>query len=560
MAGKDDKKNGMTKAEELQDENKSLQKENKDLRELNKELQAQSEQSEVGGADVQALNKAMQAQSEQSEFGDFDDVDDTPAQAAKPEQKAAESEQKAAQMEQKPGQSEQKEDKPEQPKAEETKPETKSPQPVVEETGKDEKAVKAQSVPAASQTGGSMQDQVARLVEKQEEQNQQYLDELTNSNLAYNNRYRQNTEQLKSDLETANDAAKQAGVTYTQMVQSWLDAAKAEADKQRERNEAQTKRDDRTRLWGGIAEAASSLVNLMGTTKGAVSQRWDSSQPRWAERADNLRRERDKKLESLRSQMENLQRQKAQLQYSFAKDDADRQSRLATGIAARNDQLAQQIYKGNLAAAQAKAQGAQQNTALGMQGLKMLIDEQNTEEGRKIQWANVGVAQSNAKRLKEQNEFTQKANGFDPETGKWWNAKTKSYDLDAPENIKGTQRKENVGDLTMKEIVGVRDELARQMGFDDYENYLHAANDRTRAGKKAFSERANDNMEVSRLLKLMEHPEMLDVKDFQKLRVSKAFNKAMGYDDGTGGTSGVGTTVKDGYEYDENGFPIAKAD
>lgn len=539
MAGKD-KKNGMTKAEELQDENKSLQKENKDLRELNKELQAQSEQSEVGGADVQALDKAMQAQSEQSEFGDFDDADKTPAQVAKPEQKAAESERKAAQMEQKPGQSEQKSGQSEQ-KAEEPKPETKS-------------------VPTASPTGGSMQDQVARLVEKQEEQSQQYLDDLSNSNLAYNNSYKQNTEQLKSDLETANDAAKQAGVTYTQMVQSWLDAAKAEADKQRERNEAQTKRDDRTRLWGGIAEAASSLVNLMGTTKGAVSQRWDSSQPRWAERADNLRRERDKKLESLRSQMENLQRQKAQLQYSFAKDDADRQSRLATGIAARNDQLAQQIYKGNLAAAQAKAQGAQQNTALGMQGLKMLIDEQNTEEGRKIQWANVGVAQSNAKRLKEQNEFTQKANGFDPETGKWWNAKTKSYDLDAPESIKSTQRKENVGDLTMKEIVGVRDELARQMGFDDYEDYLHAANDKTRAGKKAFSERANDNMEVNRLLKLMEHPEMLDVKDFQKLRVSKAFNKAMGYDDGTGGTSGGGTTVKDGYEYDENGFPIAKAD
>ena len=71
-------------------------------------------------------------------------------------------------------------------------------------------------------------------------------------------------------------------------------------------------------LYGGLAEAASALVNLIGTTKGAVSQKWESPLPRWAERADILRKERETKLKNYKDQIAALQQAKNQIKQKKA--------------------------------------------------------------------------------------------------------------------------------------------------------------------------------------------------------------------------------------------------
>lgn len=71
-------------------------------------------------------------------------------------------------------------------------------------------------------------------------------------------------------------------------------------------------------FYGGLAEAASALVNLIGTTKGAVSQKWESPQPRWAERADILRKERETKLKNYKDQITALQQAKNQIKQKKA--------------------------------------------------------------------------------------------------------------------------------------------------------------------------------------------------------------------------------------------------
>ena len=71
-------------------------------------------------------------------------------------------------------------------------------------------------------------------------------------------------------------------------------------------------------FYGGLAEAASALVNLIGTTKGAVSQKWESPQPRWAERADVLRKERETKLKNYKDQITALQQAKNQIKQKKA--------------------------------------------------------------------------------------------------------------------------------------------------------------------------------------------------------------------------------------------------
>ena len=71
-------------------------------------------------------------------------------------------------------------------------------------------------------------------------------------------------------------------------------------------------------FYGGLAEAASALVNLIGTTKGAVSQKWKSPQPKWAERADKFRKEREAKLKKYNEQIAALQQAKNQIKQKKA--------------------------------------------------------------------------------------------------------------------------------------------------------------------------------------------------------------------------------------------------
>lgn len=351
----------------------------------------------------------------------------------------------------------------------------------------------------------------------------EHVKAINNASDAYQQGYAKRSAELKESLDSANETAKQAGITYADLVQTWIDAAQDDADDQRKRNEAQDMRDNKVRMWGGIAEAASALVNLIGTTKGAASQKWESPQQKWAERADKLRREREKKLEDYRNQMKTLQQQKAQLMYSLGKDEADREVRTATIMTGRGDQAALQAYKSAVDVAQVKAGGAQQGITLGMQGMNMLLNSENAAEGRSIQ-------RESLEQRKKEDEFTQRSYGFDPETNKWWNPKTKAYDLDAPSGVRGTsQPKSGVGGLTMDDFTGIRDELAVQMGFKDYNEYRIASRDNSRQGKKDFIARTKDKPELNELLKKLVDPTSLDDEDIMRLRVSKVFNEAMGY-------------------------------
>lgn len=71
-------------------------------------------------------------------------------------------------------------------------------------------------------------------------------------------------------------------------------------------------------FYGGLAEAAAAITNLIGTTKGAVSQKWESPQPKWAERADALRREREAKIKNYKDQITALQQAKNQVKQKKA--------------------------------------------------------------------------------------------------------------------------------------------------------------------------------------------------------------------------------------------------
>lgn len=112
-----------------------------------------------------------------------------------------------------------------------------------------------------------------------------------------------------ADLQNALEPLSQMEKSYDQMITDW----QTERDRIDNETKAMQQQNSKTQMWGGIAEAASALTNLIGTTTGAVSQKWESPQNKWAERADALRKERDAKLQNYRSQLASLQQAKASI-------------------------------------------------------------------------------------------------------------------------------------------------------------------------------------------------------------------------------------------------------
>ena len=115
-------------------------------------------------------------------------------------------------------------------------------------------------------------------------------------------------------LQQALNPLDQAEKAYDQIVSGMV----AERDAYVKETAKTEKANTDMQFYGGLAEAASALVNLIGTTKGAVSQKWESPQPRWAERADILRKERETKLKNYKDQITALQQAKNQIKQKKA--------------------------------------------------------------------------------------------------------------------------------------------------------------------------------------------------------------------------------------------------
>lgn len=115
-------------------------------------------------------------------------------------------------------------------------------------------------------------------------------------------------------LQQALNPLEQAEKDYDQIVSGMV----AERDAYVKETAKTEKANTNMQFYGGLAEAASALVNLIGTTKGAVSQKWESPQPRWAERADILRKEKEAKLKNYKDQIAALQQAKNQIKQKKA--------------------------------------------------------------------------------------------------------------------------------------------------------------------------------------------------------------------------------------------------
>lgn len=310
---------------------------------------------------------------------------------------------------------------------------------------------------------------------------------------------------IKTALDNSIAAQEVADKSYSDIVNGWVSAAETRAKDQEKINQQQQARDKNLLMWGGIADAAAALVNLIGTTKGAVNQQRQSPQNAWSQRVDALRREREQKLENYRNQLKSMQETAASKDYAIATNAAKRELDKAVTLASRSDAASQAQYQGDLAAAKAGLEGTQAEINT---GLKIASMEQSERDSNR-RFSKDAAAKDAEENLKNK-EFLAKwrIKGYDPETDKFRNPQTGEFDLNAPSGADKT----NIS----KALYGIRDRIARKAGLNGFDGYLSL-------DKRARKKFVKDNPEADKLLQLLRNPNGLTKQDLENMNVSQMF-------------------------------------
>ena len=301
---------------------------------------------------------------------------------------------------------------------------------------------------------------------------------------------------LTSSINESGTDMETAGNTYVGIADTWIQAAKNRAETQRKSNEEMEQQNKRVRTIGGLAEAASALVNVLGTVHGASNQQWQSPQPQWAERADKYRLERDRKLENYREMKQTLERQKAQIQYGIGTDAAKRKADNARTFADLEAKKAAVNYNSAVDLAKAGVEAATTSANTAIRGIDVLLGNAARQQSNYNDSRRIAVYERNQ--------------GMDPRTGKFYNPATGQYDLDAPHISMGQDNSGNPGGGDPDEVMrtafaadtSVLDELVRSFGDDaysSYADYVAAGNDRHSA--KAKRKLDEEHKEIANLIR-----------------------------------------------------------
>lgn len=317
-----------------------------------------------------------------------------------------------------------------------------------------------------------LKTELEELQSKIEASNENYLKSVKSAGSTYTSAIESTTNDLNSGYGEISNKIKQAQKTYLDTVDKWITERDKEVEEQQARNVAQAENDRNVQVWGGLAEVASALSNLVGTSVGASNQKWVSPLPAWAERADQARREREAKLENYRNQLQALQQQKSQLKYAFASDTANRATRQLENLASRSDMKSKASYDTSLNLANAQNSANADNTNFSLKAI--------SAETNKISVNNLAEEQRANREFKDkQLKLYAATYGYNLETGKFYNSKTNKYDLDAPEHPRGgisyKEKKQDIDDTIRATSVGsdVFNELAQAMGLESYEAYIN---------------------------------------------------------------------------------------
>lgn len=373
---------------------------------------------------------------------------------------------------------------------------------------------------------GAMDDELKKLSEAAEkaakaEQDAMSAAEKANDDLL--SEYNERTKELQEQAQQSNKATEEAGLSYIDMIGSWENAMRQHSQKLQEEAEAKNKKEQDAMKAGGLAGAASAIINLIGTAKGAHNQQQENFISNWQSRADAARRERDARLGSYRDQLRTLESQRALLKYNFAKGKAAADANLASLLAQRGDAAAQLKAAGVKETATGKAKIAAGESARAAQVYNAaLMAKQAAATATKDALQTQIKAQEAAARINT--EYSkQLANGYDSRTGKFYNPQTKKYDSDSFVTVPGKEDK-SFSDFNASDWRGFRDTYAKHAGLKNgYKEYIEI-----KGGNKGdYNKWVSKHPEEAQVLEWLESPLDLEKSDLEKLLIMQSVVDAL---------------------------------
>lgn len=326
-------------------------------------------------------------------------------------------------------------------------------------------------------------------------------------------KYKEAEEQLEtSNTEAVNAISNSYGTQETAMGKILEEVETLRAEKQ-QLDETAQKRATAYRYISGIGDAISGVANLVGTAHGAANQEQHYNAPAVIQKAEASRKERKLEMDQLNERLRELKAQKGALAATKEMKLGEQRAKSAAEKAALELQMAGDLQK-----------QANWNAEMDYRKGK---DAEDAAHRDKV------FAEGQRQFNVEQARLTKQAND------KLANEKEIAQIKAQAAADKLAQDPKHQAKVLQTNIVGIRDELAKKMGYKDYNEYKRYQNvsgwgkdidgQRNRASREIRDERESMYPETEEFLQMLEDPSTLTDEQVRSLMsASSVFADAVG--------------------------------
>lgn len=306
--------------------------------------------------------------------------------------------------------------------------------------------------------------------------------------------------QAERDALVASQAAETAALGAYNQAQyknqgEIISAAEAKMNEARQKDETARRRENAFRYISGLGDTLSGVANLVGTAHGAANQQQTYNSHAVVQKAEAARKARKLEMDDLSKRLDEMKARQRDLKAAGSLKEAELKVKQDKETAA-------------LAASQRKAADE----------AKRYADTQSYRA------------------MRDATEDWQRNRSFE-EQQRQFDENQKRLADDAAANRKN-QKEIAEAKALLANITGVRDELAKKMGYADYNEYLRYKNvsgwgseidgQRDRESRRIRDERASQNPETEEFLNLLSSPESMTEEQVRMLMsASNVFAEAV---------------------------------
>lgn len=332
---------------------------------------------------------------------------------------------------------------------------------------------------------------------------------------------RELADQMETEALAASHKAEAEGLAnynkaqYANMGQILSDV-QGKIDEAKQKDETARRRENAFRYISGLGDTLSGVANLIGTAHGAANQKQTYNSHAVVQKAEEARKARKLEMDELSKRLDEMTARQREMQAAGSLKEVElkaRQDKEKAALAATQRMAAEEAKKYT----DAQNYRAMRDVTEDLQRNRGFEEQQRQfDENQKRLAADAAANRKNQKEIAEARA---------------------AADL-AKQQAKNAADPKHQAKALQSNITGVRDELAKKMGYADYNEYLRYQNvsgrgseidgQRNKESRRIRDERASQNPETEEFLNLLRSPESMTEEQIRMLMsASNVFAEAV---------------------------------